>query len=328
MDAARLAIQRRDFVAGYPATEGTIRWMGEIARRASVDARIRQRARQLTVGLPAFDHDAEIARVYEFVLGHVRYLRDPDGVEYMTDPVELDRQVDEGTAAEDCEGMILYALSLLASMGIPGLFAAHGFDSRLQRQFSHCSAVVINPRTKRATWFDPVGALEFPGSFGLGDTVYRAGAPLGLWDLDGNKVTMSEFRELFGSGGLGCVCRGGLGCSCDGGSLRAIALGDLDYEKLVRSVLDEGKKFAPLIGPWGLVASGVIQLGEYVYDAAGNLVGKALGPGGVPITTTGPAKLKPLPPAGRAVLRPSKPASPVAVGAGVGALVLLAKALF
>lgn len=246
MDPARLVLHRRDFLAGFPATQGTIRWMGEKVRDASVDARIRQRARQLTQGLPPFDHDGEVAAVWRHVLTHVRYLRDPVGVEYIADPVELDRQVEEGLAAEDCEGMIAYALALLAAMGIPSFIVAHGFDPRRPLGFSHCAALVVNPRTKQAIWFDPVGALEFPGRFHLGDTVHQPGDPVALWDLDGRKVRMSNVRDLF--------------ARSSGGTLRQAALGDV--ESYLRDASKTVQRTADQFGPWGALVSGGVKLIE------------------------------------------------------------------
>lgn len=183
---------------GYATTARTLEEMAAIVRREHTDPNIRTLYRAITYGLPSMDYDAEIAAVWNFILGHVRYQRDPIGAEHVTLPTEMVRQInEEGLAAEDCESLATFAATLFAAGGIPSRFDAMG---SVPGKFSHCALQVQNPRTKEWTSFDPIGAWGYPGSFGLGDTLAVDGGERELWDLDGDRVdSLSGFLDgLFG----------------------------------------------------------------------------------------------------------------------------------
>lgn len=196
--------------AGYSTTIATLKLLGRLVTKSKTSPRIRARMIQITRHLPSMDIAGEIAAVWDHILSHVRYIRDPYGVEYVTDPEKLDELVDEGMAAEDCEGMAVYAATLLASAGIPSYFEIQGRDASKPNRFKHCALLVVNPRTKEQVFFDPIGAFEYPESFGLGDTLHKPGEPIEHWSHEGKKVAMSEFKtddggllfELLGDLGL------------------------------------------------------------------------------------------------------------------------------
>lgn len=191
-----------NFPPGYRTTEGTLRVMADVVKRRHTDPRMRNRVRSIfyDYNVPSADHDAEIAAVYDFIIRHIRYQRDPLGVEYITDPVTLDEQIDEGGAAEDCESLALYAATLFAAAGLPSEFDIMGPRAGEQR-FTHCALAVQNPRTKAWTSFDPVGEYHYPGNFTLGDTIFIEGMARERWGLDGKRVGMGDFLETaFGDG--------------------------------------------------------------------------------------------------------------------------------
>lgn len=188
-------MERHVFPSGYPTTAATLQWMARVVRDRESHPRIRARARQITADVDQLDVDGEIKAVWDWVTSHVRYLRDPLHTEHLTDPVELDEQIDDGDAAEDCEGIALYAATLLAAMGIASVFEAQGQDAAQPDRFTHCALLALNSRTHRAVSFDPVGALEFE-NFGLGDTVHRPGDPVERWTLEGRRLDGGKEKTM------------------------------------------------------------------------------------------------------------------------------------
>ena len=276
-------LERYELPLGYPRTRGTVRLMAQAIRRDLEHPRVRARARELFAALPSLDHDAEIAAVWRHVLERVRYQRDPVGVEHITYPSELDLQVDDGTAAEDCDGMVVYAAALLASAGIPSQIEILGWDPARPKEFRHCALWVENPRTGQGVSFDTVGALEFPG-FGLGDTLWRAGLPRERFSLDGEQVMVliPSTAELLGCCDEPCACNG---------------MGDA--ESAVFSALDVVKGVANQFGPYGQIVGGVVQIGQDVYDSAtgrrlGQAVGETSGSRSSPLTTPRQRRVGPM----------------------------------
>jgi len=182
-------IARFRFAAGAPLTEGTIRLLLATLRREYTHPRIRARARQLFADLEPMDFDGEIRAVWEWVTDPrvLRYMRDPVGVEHITTPERLDREIDEGGAAEDCESIVLYAATLLAAAGIKSELVAIGYDPRKPEHFRHLMMYAIHPTTGERIAFDPTAAQRF-AEWNLGDTIERPGWPSRAWSLDGARV--------------------------------------------------------------------------------------------------------------------------------------------
>ncbi len=187
-----------EFPSGYAGTKNVLRLMGEWVRARSTHPEIRARVRELFRGLPQSDEE-EIAAVWRHVVDGVRYLRDPRKVEYVTDPLELEREIDEGTAAEDCESIAAYAATLFAASGRESEFEIYG---REPEQYTHCA---LRVRTRKpAGWitFDPVGVAELGESFSLGDSLAPlAGKHIERWTLDGERSDRDMYHEgsLFGA---------------------------------------------------------------------------------------------------------------------------------
>lgn len=202
MSYQRGIVHRREFPPGYPTTVGTLQWMAELVRNQHLDPRIRNRALGIfaRAGVASHDYDGQIGAIWDFILQRVRYVRDPLGAEHLTEPVELDHRIDEGTAAEDCESLATYAATLFASVGIVSEFEAQAKNAAKPDTFTHCSLQVQHPETKRWISFDLVGASRFPETFGLGDTLHRANERVELWTLDGNRrEAMSYFDDGMGN---------------------------------------------------------------------------------------------------------------------------------
>ena len=316
--AARLPdrVSRWDFCPGQQLTDATIRiLLGEL-RAAYLDPRIRARARTLFARLDPFDYEAEIAAVWQWIASAdaVRYMRDPLGAEHITTPVRLDEEIDQGTAAEDCESLTLYAATLLASAGIKSLLEGIGWNPARPNELTHLSLQVIHPITKRRISFDSTAAQRYRGSFALGDTLWRPGLPRRLWNLDGEIIdddrSNDTMRHL---------------------SMRDAVFGDINTQGLVDSI---GGGLAQILGtayapaaPYANLAAG---MASGITRAVGNSTSLPGGPG-APLgtsmpgwqTSSAPTYYAPPPPPRKAKGLPSW-VVPAAVGVIVTGTVALA----
>lgn len=109
--------------AGLMAKVQRIRRLVEDAKR---DPMVRQRAAAIVRDVPQRDQVGEVRAVWQWVRDHVRYLRDPDGVELFTTPRRLLEDVDRGVAAEDCDGHVILASALIESIGYPTRYRIGG----------------------------------------------------------------------------------------------------------------------------------------------------------------------------------------------------------
>lgn len=268
----RGTLQRFDYPDGESMTVGTLRTMAALVRKQSEHPRIRARARAILADarVASMDYDAMLAAVYAFVRDHVRYVRDPIGAEYVTDPVELDLQVDDGDAAEDCESLALYAATLLASIGIASEFETQAKDLSDPTRATHCSLQARHPGNGAWVSFDLVGAAAYPGQFGLGDTLAQPGERVERWNLDGEKTTKERtMRRMHLAGLISASDFGGDGMGDAGSTIT-------DISKSTASGAAEGS----VLGPYGAIIGGVLSLGGSIVQA---ITGKPIGtllPGG------------------------------------------------
>lgn len=68
--------------------------------------------------------EAQARAIYHWVSSRVRYVHDPDGIEFLIDPVDLACKAlhKSPEAAEDCEGQATLVAALCSSIGFPARF--------------------------------------------------------------------------------------------------------------------------------------------------------------------------------------------------------------
>lgn len=113
----------------------TAQRMVEVALKAVVDPNISSFARLLVRQLvdenyhPFAAAYSEINAVYNWVKGHVRYTRDPIGVELVYSPQALLALIKKyGSWGEDCDTQLLLMFTLLLSLGRDVRMTIAGFD--------------------------------------------------------------------------------------------------------------------------------------------------------------------------------------------------------
>lgn len=123
----------------------TVRIMAGVARSRAGDPRVRQLALAIlldrNVGSHNFlDEDCAIA---EFVQKNVRYVRDPNGIEQLHDPVYMIDHIRAGDAQGDCDDQALLLASLLLSIGAQPYFVIVRYN-RTSGSFNHIYTCVYD----------------------------------------------------------------------------------------------------------------------------------------------------------------------------------------
>lgn len=106
--------------------------MRKLVLEGKRDPAILFKARSLVQHLPQKDYVGEVKAVHAFVRDHIRYVRDPRGVETLTEPDKL-LTIRQG----DCDDKATLVATLLEALGHPTRFVAVGFQAG---RFSHVFA--------------------------------------------------------------------------------------------------------------------------------------------------------------------------------------------
>jgi len=110
---------------------------------------IRLRAELVVAGLPARDENIEVNAVFDWVLRHYRYLRDPQGLEFVKSPEVCDREISErGAFQGDCDDVSAYLGALLAAIGYKVKLVVMSVPNR-DGAFRHIYIKVFLPKQKR-----------------------------------------------------------------------------------------------------------------------------------------------------------------------------------
>ena len=271
-------LRQVEIAGGNAWCRTTIGVLARMVREQHTDPQIRRRAVQLLSQYePGVDGLDVIRAVWELVTSELRYVRDPLGVEWLTDPIELDTEIDEGWAAEDCESLVGYAATLLAALGIRSRFEAQAKDPAKRDLLSHLALVVRVPQGGGWISFDPTGRHYFPG-FSLGDSLLEPQEHVEYFDsLTGARVDDAERQPPM--------------------SWLGDALGDAMPPQqqqrqpsgvdIANVILGTAQAALPYAGPYGSLVAGLLQVGTSIVDAKTGLrIG--LPPAGGPQQVAGP----------------------------------------
>jgi hypothetical protein len=104
----------------------TIDFMKQVARVRSGDPLIRKLALNILqqYRVPSHYYLDEARAVGDFVKNTVRYVRDPNNIEYLQDPIDLIKQIQSGSSQGDCDDMAMLTATLLLSIGHEPYFRA------------------------------------------------------------------------------------------------------------------------------------------------------------------------------------------------------------
>lgn len=117
--------------------------MKKIARQRSGDPKIRKLALNILhdYGIGSMQYIQEAKAIGDYIKSKVRYVRDPDGIEYLQDPLDLVTHIQQGIAQGDCDDMALLTATLLLSVGHRPFFRAVRYHQPVGN-FNHIYVVV------------------------------------------------------------------------------------------------------------------------------------------------------------------------------------------
>lgn len=143
----------------------TIKMMQKVARERARHPKIRQFVLNILhqAGVPSHNHAEEARVIGEFVKDYVRYVKDPDGIELLTDPLTLIDQIERGVAQGDCDDMALLVATMLLVVGIQPHFRAVRYKT-LRGHYNHIYVLVFERDYKTPTYRIVLDAIlkEYP----------------------------------------------------------------------------------------------------------------------------------------------------------------------
>ena len=128
--------------------------MRKVARKYSGHPLVRQLAVNILnhCNTDSHNHVDEARCIGEYVQKHVRYVKDPDGIEYLTEPVLMIKKIMEGEARGDCDDIACLIATILLAVGIQPHYAIVKYRET-SKSFNHIYVVVYerNYRDKKKT---------------------------------------------------------------------------------------------------------------------------------------------------------------------------------
>ena len=91
--------------------------MRGVAHSRKGHPKIRALAHSIVNHISSHDFARESEAIGEYVRRNIRYVRDANGIEQLTDPITLIDQVQSGIAQGDCDDMALLVATLLLAIG-------------------------------------------------------------------------------------------------------------------------------------------------------------------------------------------------------------------
>lgn len=104
--------------------------MKKVARIRSGDPLLRRLALNILqqYGVPSHHFVDEAVAIGDYVKNKVRYVRDPDNIEYLVDPVDMVKNIQDNVAQGDCDDMALITATLLLAIGHQPSFRAVRYE--------------------------------------------------------------------------------------------------------------------------------------------------------------------------------------------------------
>jgi hypothetical protein len=196
-ESGNLLGYRASLLEGERGTAQTVHLMRRLIDQALNDAAFVRFAIDLVRNVPAYDEYGEVFSLFTWVLGHIRYTKDPVTKEKLTPPMELLK-----LRAGDCDDIAMLLGALAIAIGYPARFVTVAANPDYPEEFSHVYAEVEVPAGS-GRWV-AVDAARPGSEFGREPAVYFRKKAWSLTDdseQDLNSAT--RLRGLSGYMGLG-----------------------------------------------------------------------------------------------------------------------------
>ncbi len=113
------SVNETSLAGGKAGNMQTLRMMKKVARERAGHPVVRKLALNILnyYGVQSHHYADEARAIGRWVQEKIRYVKDPNGIEQLHDPLTLIDQVQQGIARGDCDDMALLTAALLMSIG-------------------------------------------------------------------------------------------------------------------------------------------------------------------------------------------------------------------
>lgn len=126
---------------GDDAIRRTLQIMAEIINSSAINYYVRRWAEKIIEGIPKGDDLGKVNALFWFLHKHTRYVRDPQGIEFIKTPLVPLQLIEVGEIPYlDCDCLTVLILSLLKSIGFP--VALRAISATPDRRFRHVYGMV------------------------------------------------------------------------------------------------------------------------------------------------------------------------------------------
>lgn len=191
-DTAVERVERVPLKSGQDGTDQTIDVMAKAAmgKWGAGSPRIRNLAVQIIrdANVDERDKTGEAVAIHNYVMGHLRYVKDPLWYEFVTHPETLAFERADG----DCDDHVVLEAALLAAVGIPSRFVVYAFKGAPSWQH-----VALHAQIAPRVWMplDPI-VKDKPAGWEAPDATNRK--VYGVNTPDGHAKTHGTLMEFVG----------------------------------------------------------------------------------------------------------------------------------
>jgi hypothetical protein len=147
-------VDKQKFKGGKKGNYQTVNTMKRVARQYSGHPLVRQLAVNILnhYDTKSHNHIDEARAIGEYIKTHVRYVKDPHAIEYLTEPTLMIKKMIKGEARGDCDDMACLIATLLLSIGIQPYYVIVRYKNR-RGGYNHIYVAVYenNYRDKKKT---------------------------------------------------------------------------------------------------------------------------------------------------------------------------------
>lgn len=159
-------VRRATLAPGMAGIHQTVRLMRDLVEAGKTDPEVRTAAVDVVYLTPQRDELAEVEAVFRFVQGHIRYVRDIEGVETLMTPEKV---LEAGVG--DCDDKSMLLAAMLEAVGYRTRFVVAGYHEPGQVEHVYVQALA------RGQWID----LDATECGGLGNAPPD---PVEVWTED------------------------------------------------------------------------------------------------------------------------------------------------
>lgn len=145
---------------GFHGNIATVKMMIKVARERSGSNIVRQLAIKILNDAQTASHNHldEAVAIGKWVRDNMAYMKDPDGIELLQDPLLMIEKAEKGEARGDCDDMSLLIATLLLAVGVRPYFRCVRWKEK-KGNFNHIYVMVYEKNYKQTPHWIALDAI-------------------------------------------------------------------------------------------------------------------------------------------------------------------------